>query len=82
MTATPTATGANGARQADTAVDRCPRSLTWTDTDGRSCLRDTVVGDTQNDTRELVEAITEWGADRDAVIDAPSEGPATFTVCA
>ena len=56
--------------------------VTWTDTDGRSCLRDTVVGDTQDDTQELLDAIREWGADRDVVIDAPPEGPATFTACA
>jgi hypothetical protein len=56
--------------------------VTWTDTTGKSCLRDTFVGDTPGDTRELVQAITEWGADHAAVVDAPTDGPATFTVCA
>lgn len=56
--------------------------VTWTDSAGKTCLRDTFVGDTQDDTLELVQAITEWGRDHDAVIDAPAEGPATFTVCA
>lgn len=56
--------------------------VTWTDTAGKACLRDTLVGDTPGDTRELVQAITDWGIDHDAVIDAPAEGPATFTVCA
>ncbi|MEY2447581.1 MAG: hypothetical protein QOH79_1057, partial [Acidimicrobiaceae bacterium] len=55
--------------------------VTWIDGAGRSCLRDTIVGDTTGDTNELVQAITEWGADHNAVIDAPGEGPATFTVC-
>jgi hypothetical protein len=55
---------------------------TWIDSSGKTCLRDTFVGDTQGDTNELVGAITEWGAVHDAVIDAPAEGPASFTVCA
>jgi hypothetical protein len=55
---------------------------TWVDASGKACLRDTFVGDTQGDTNELVGAITEWGVDHDAVIDAPAAGPATFTVCA
>ena len=55
---------------------------TWVDASGKTCLRDTFVGDTQGDTNELVGAITEWGADHGAIIDAPAEGPATFTVCA
>ena len=56
--------------------------VTWTDSAGKSCLRDTFVGDTPGDTQELVQAITEWGLDRSAVVDAPADGPATFTVCA
>lgn len=56
--------------------------VTWTDSAGKSCLRDTFVGDTPTDTQELVQAITAWGLDRSAVIDAPADGPATFTVCA
>ena len=56
--------------------------VTWIDSAGKACLRDTFVGDTPGDTRELVQAITEWGAEHNAVIDAPAEGPATFTVCA
>ncbi|MEY2459455.1 MAG: hypothetical protein QOG30_1285, partial [Acidimicrobiaceae bacterium] len=56
--------------------------VTWTDGAGKSCLRDTFVGDTPGDTVELVQAITEWGRDHDAVVDAPADGPATFTVCA
>lgn len=55
--------------------------VTWTDSAGRSCVRDTFVGDTPGDTKELAQAITEWGQDRDMVIDAPDGGPATFTVC-
>jgi hypothetical protein len=55
---------------------------TWIDASGKTCLRDTFVGDTQGDTNELVDAISEWGADHAAVIDAPADGPATFTVCA
>jgi len=56
--------------------------VTWIDSAGNACLRDTFVGDTPGDTLELVQAITEWGADHDAVVDAPTDGPATFTVCA
>ena len=55
--------------------------VTWTDGSGQSCVRDTFVGDTPGDTVELVQAITDWGGDHGAVIDAPPEGPATFTVC-
>jgi hypothetical protein len=56
--------------------------VTWTDAAGKTCLRDTFVGDTPADTHELVQAITEWSADHAAIIDAPADGPATFTVCA
>jgi hypothetical protein len=56
--------------------------VTWTDSAGKVCLRDTFVGDTPGDTVELVQAITKWGLDHSAVIDAPAAGPATFTVCA
>jgi hypothetical protein len=56
--------------------------VTWIDGSGKACLRDTFVGDTPGDTRELAQAITEWGADHDAVVDAPEDGPVTFTVCA
>ena len=56
--------------------------VTWTDTAGKTCLRDTFVGDTPTDTQELVEAITTWAHDHNATVDAPAAGPATFTVCA
>jgi hypothetical protein len=55
--------------------------VTWTDPAGKTCLRDTFVGDTNTDTTELVQTITKWGASHNAVIDAPADGPATFTVC-
>lgn len=56
--------------------------VTWTDATGRSCLRDTVVGDTPTDTNELGQAITDWAQDHDVVVDAPPSGPITFTACA
>ncbi len=55
--------------------------VTWADAAGRACLRDTFIGDTPRDTKELVQAVTEWGQDHDVVIDAPDGGSATFTVC-
>jgi hypothetical protein len=56
--------------------------VTWIDGAGKSCVRDTFVGDTPGDTVELAQAISVWGADHNAVVDAPAGGPATFTVCA
>jgi hypothetical protein len=55
--------------------------VTWTDSGGRSCLRDTFVGDTPADTLELVDAVQAWAADHGATVDAPADGPATFTAC-
>jgi hypothetical protein len=57
------------------------RYVTWTDASGKSCLRDSFVGDTANDTSELVQALTKWSQDRGGVLVAPPAGPATFTVC-
>jgi hypothetical protein len=56
--------------------------VTWTDPAGKTCLRDTFVGDTPLDTQELVRAITQWAGDRNGVVDTAADGPATFTVCA
>jgi hypothetical protein len=74
--------GASGVQVAD-AVDGWGGDsyVTWVDSAGNSCLRDTFVGDTPADTQELVDAISDWGAVHDALVDAPADGPATFTVC-
>ena len=56
--------------------------VTWTDATGRSCLRDTFVGDTPKDTAELVDALTHWADDHDGSVAGGSGGPATLTVCA
>jgi hypothetical protein len=56
--------------------------VTWTDSAGQSCLRDTFVGDTAGDTQELVQGITEWSKDHGATVTPAADGAATFTVCA
>jgi len=57
--------------------------VTWTDASGASCLRDTFVGDTPNDTAELVDALSQWAEDHNGTITGGTVGgPATFTVCA
>jgi hypothetical protein len=55
--------------------------VTWIDATGKNCLRDTFVGDTPTDTSELVQAMSQWATDHSAVLDAPAQGPATFTIC-
>ena len=35
----------------------------------RSCLRDTFIGYMPGDTKELADAIREWGQDRDVAVD-------------
>jgi len=69
----------------DEAVDGWggDRYVTWKDASGSSCLRDTFVGDTPNDTAELVDAISNWAEDHNGSITAGAVGaPVTFTVCA
>jgi hypothetical protein len=56
--------------------------VTWADDQGRTCIRDTFVGDTPADTLELVDAMQAWAKDHDATVDAPADAPATFTACA
>jgi hypothetical protein len=58
------------------------RYVTWTNSSGASCLRDTFVGDTAADTSELVDAMTTWADDHDGSVDVSESGPATLTVCA
>jgi hypothetical protein len=58
------------------------RYVTWTDAAGKTCLRDSFIGDSPADTQEVVRAITQWASDHDGVVDAPAGGPASFTVCA
>src|SRR5581483_11610088 len=56
--------------------------VTWIDTaTGTTCLRDTFVGDSPQDTVELATAITDWASGAGAIVDAPLAQPATFTVC-
>jgi hypothetical protein len=54
----------------------------WLDANGAPCLRDTFVGDTPTDTADLARSVQEWAKDHNATVDAPPEGPATFTICA
>jgi hypothetical protein len=57
--------------------------VTWIDSTGRTCLRDTFVGDTPRDTGELVDAISNWAEDHNGSITAgPVGAPVSFTVCA
>jgi len=55
--------------------------VTWVDASGKACLRDTFVGDTPGDTKELADALNEWAPDVDATVTAPAGQPGTFTVC-
>jgi hypothetical protein len=77
-----------GSLTSGAAIDRAitgwggDRYVTWTDAAGKTCLRDGFVGDTPKDTQELVQAISQWAGDHNGVVDAPADGPATFTVCA
>ncbi|MGQ0618020.1 MAG: hypothetical protein ACT4PW_13700, partial [Acidimicrobiia bacterium] len=57
------------------------RYVTWTDGQGRTCLRDVVVGDTAQDTAELAAALGQWAAASGATVEAPADGPVTFTSC-
>ena len=55
--------------------------VTWVDTTGRTCLRDTFVGDTADDTQQLATALTQWAPDVHAMVAAPQGQPGTLTVC-
>jgi hypothetical protein len=55
--------------------------VTWLDGSGKTCLRDTVVGDTSDDTQQLVDALNQWAPDVKATVTAPAGQAATFTVC-
>ena len=55
--------------------------VTWIDGAGKTCLRDTFVGDTPTDTAELANALTQWAPDAGATVVAPPGQPGTFTVC-
>ncbi|HEY2813490.1 MAG TPA: hypothetical protein VGJ03_08520 [Acidimicrobiales bacterium] len=55
--------------------------VTWIGADGKTCLRDTFVGDTPADTAQLANALSEWAPDTGATIDAPAGQPGTLTVC-
>jgi hypothetical protein len=55
--------------------------VTWASPAGKTCLRDTFVGDTPNDTAQLVQALSEWAPDAGAVVNATPGQPGTFTVC-
>jgi hypothetical protein len=55
--------------------------VTWADPGGKTCLRDTFVGDTPNDTEQLAQALSDWAPDAGAVVNATPGLPGTFTVC-
>jgi len=55
--------------------------VTWIDSTGRTCLRDTFVGDTPTDTAELAQALQQWAPDTGATVDAPLGQQGAFTVC-
>jgi hypothetical protein len=55
--------------------------VTWIDASGKTCLRDTFVGDTPTDTAELAAALMEWAPDVGATVDAQFGQAGTFTVC-
>ncbi len=55
--------------------------VTWHDPSGKTCLRDTFVGDTPNDTSQLAQALSEWAPDAGAVVNATPGQPGTLTVC-
>jgi hypothetical protein len=55
--------------------------VTWLDGSGKTCLRDTFVGDTPDDTHQLANALNEWASDAYATVIAPEGQPATLTVC-
>jgi len=55
--------------------------VTWLAGNGKTCLRDTFVGDTPQDTQELANALNQWAPEAGATIDAPAGQPGTLTVC-
>jgi hypothetical protein len=55
--------------------------VTWIDGTGKTCLRDTFVGDTPDDTQELADALNQWAPDVHATVTAPAGQPGTFSVC-
>jgi hypothetical protein len=55
--------------------------VTWLDGSGKSCLRDSFVGDTPDDTQQLANALNQWASETNATVAAPAGQPATFTVC-
>jgi len=55
--------------------------VTWLDGSGKSCLRDSFVGDTPGDTQQLVDALNQWAPSAHATVTAPAGQPAAFTVC-
>jgi hypothetical protein len=55
--------------------------VTWLDASGNTCLRDTFVGDTPDDTQKLADALNQWAPDVRATVIAPAGQPGTFTVC-
>jgi hypothetical protein len=55
--------------------------VTWLDGSGNTCLRDTFVGDTPQDTQQLADALNQWAPDVKATVSAPAGQPGTFTVC-
>ena len=55
--------------------------VTWMDASGKTCLRDSFVGDTPDDTQELAAALSQWAPDVKATVTAPAGQPGTFTVC-
>ena len=55
--------------------------VTWVDGSGKTCLRDSFVGDTPDDTQQLADALNQWASDVNAMVSAPAGQPASFTVC-
>ena len=54
--------------------------VTWADASGKTCLRDTFVGDTPEDTQQLADAL-DGGRRRAGHRDRAPGQPGTFTVC-
>jgi hypothetical protein len=55
--------------------------VTWVDASGKTCLRDSFVGDTPDDTQQLAQALNQWAPDVNATVTAPAGQPGTVTVC-
>ena len=55
--------------------------VTWIGSTGKTCLRDTFVGDTPAGTALLAQALSQWAPVAGATVDAPAGQPGSLTVC-